>query len=105
MGGLFQRCFKEVVRLSKMNSLEKKGLFMAKILFEEMMEIGNSKYEIVKAAAREARRLNHLRFMRQPETIPIPDLEEKKTPEEKVTILALKRLIDGKVRIIGSGKE
>ncbi len=73
---------------------------MAKILFEEMMEIGNNKYEIVKAAVLEAKRLNHLRLMRQPETILIPDLEEKKTPEEKVTVLALKRLIGGKVRIL-----
>ena len=77
---------------------------MSKILIEDLLNIGN-KFEIAIAATLEARRLNHLRLMRPPEPILIPDLEEKKTPEEKVTILALKRLIDGKVRIIGSGKE
>ena len=73
---------------------------MAKILIEYLVDIGNSKYEIVKAAALEARRLNHLRLMRQPEATLIPTPEEKKAPEEKVTILALKRLIDGKVKIL-----
>lgn len=99
--------FYEVVRLSKMNSLQKDGLFMSKIPIEYLVDVGNSKYEIVKAATLEAKRLNHLRLIRQSKTIPIPDipnLEEKDLPEEKVTILALKRLIDGKVRIL-VGKE
>ena len=105
---------KESYILQKVNGVEnpnpkhkKDGLFMSKIPIEYLVDVGNSKYEIVKAAVLEAKRLNHLRFIRQSEIIPIPNipnLEEKDLPEEKVTILALKRLMDGKVRIL-VGKE
>ncbi len=77
---------------------------MAKILIEYLMKSGKSKYEVVKAAALEARRLNHLRLMQQPEGTLIPTPEEKKKPEEKVTVLALKRLINAKVQIVNQKK-
>ncbi len=73
---------------------------MAKVPIEDLLKVGSSTYEVVKAAALEARRLNHLRLMQQPEGTLIPAPEEKKGPEEKVTTLALRRLIEGRVRIV-----
>ncbi len=73
---------------------------MALVPLEELEKSGANPYEVALAAAKEARRLNEIRRSKL-----LQGMTDGEEMREKVTILALKRIAEGKAKVGYRGRD
>ena len=78
----------------------KDGGSMALVPLEELEKSGANPYEVALAAAKEARRLNEIRWLKL-----MQGITEGEEIREKVTTLALRRIAEGKAKVAYRGKD